>query len=186
MNDIFIKMVPIILIFLLGYTLKRLGVLKREDGEILLKVVFYLSLPFLIIMSVARVDLHLNFIYLPIAATFIIMGTSVIAFWTGKLLQLPSPTLGAFLVGSTIMNIGFTLPFVIAAYGEDGLARISLFDFGNGLLTFTLVYYFACKYGTGAGKNKMLAKKLILWPLLWALLIAAILAVTRTAIPPII
>jgi len=52
MNDIFFAIIPIILIFLLGFVLRKTKVLKSEDGDILLKLIFYLSLPALIISSI--------------------------------------------------------------------------------------------------------------------------------------
>jgi len=69
------------------------------------------------------------------------------------------------------MNIGFLLPFIIAAYGDDGLGRILLFDLSNGLLAFTLVYYLAFKHGKN-GNSRSIFRKFVLSVPLWALLLA--------------
>lgn len=183
MNDIFLKIVPVILIFILGYALKRLNILKKGDGDLFLKLVFYITLPALITLSIIKIELQPDFIYLPVAAVLIIFVISSIAFLVGKWLKLPKSTFGTFIIGSTIMNTGFALPFFIAAYGGEGLARISLFDFGNGLLTFTFVYYLACKYGINGASQKTMAKKLFVLPPIWALLIAITLNLTSVSIP---
>ncbi len=183
MSDIFLKIIPVILILLLGYVLKRLNILKKEDGDLFLKLVFYIALPALIILSLAKIDLQVDFVFLPISAALVIFTISGVAFLVGKLLKLPTPTFGAFLVGATIMNIGFALPFFIAAYGEEGLARVSLFDFGNGLLTFTFVYFLACKYGVNNSSQKAMAKKILVSPPIWALFIGIIINLTNTSIP---
>jgi predicted permease len=81
------------------------------------------------------------------------------------------------------MNIGFTLPFFITAYGKEGLVRASIFDFGNGLLAFTFVFYLACKYGDNKRDSKSMLKKLLYSPPLWALIISIILNLIHIKIP---
>lgn len=183
MNEILLKIIPIILIFILGYILKGIKLFKKEDGTLFLKVVFYIAQPALIILSITNIKLVLDFIYLPLIAVLVIIITFILSFFIGKLLQLKQTTLGVFLIGSMIMNIGFTLPFIIAAYGEEGIARISLFDFGNALLVFTFVYYFACKYGSNEKNSAGMVKKFILSPPIWALIIAIILNLTSLQLP---
>lgn len=134
-------------------------------------------------MSLTRVDLQADLIFLPIAASLVIFAISGVAFLIGKWLKLPTPTFGAFLAGKTIMNIGFALPFFIAAYGEEGLARVLLFNFGNELLTFTFVYFLACKYGLNDSNQKAMLKKLLVSPPIWALFTGIILNLTNTSIP---
>lgn len=183
MNGILFKIIPVILILILGYVLKRLNILKKEDGDLFLKLVFYIAAPALIVLSIAKINLQTSFVFLPLAAAVIVFVISFIAFMVGKWLKLSKATFGTFLIGSTIMNIGFALPFFIAAYGDEGLARVSLFDFGNGLLTFTFVYFLACKYGTNSGDKRAMAKKLLVSPPIWALLIGLGLNLTQLSLP---
>jgi len=184
--DIILKIIPVVLIFLLGYILKRLNILKKEDGDLFLKVVYYIALPALIIISIADVELRLNFVFLPIAAVLTALTTTLISFWTGRILRLPRPSLGTFIIGSTIMNIGFTLPFFITAYGKQGLARITMFDFGNMAIIFTFVYWLACKHGATGIDQKVMVKKLLLVPPMWALAIAVLLNLLKIPIPSFI
>lgn len=183
MNEILIKIIPVILIFVLGYLLKRINLLSKDNGDLFLKLVFYISLPALILLSITNIQLTLDFIYLPIIAILIILVTYGIAFFIGKLFNLKKTSFGVFLVGSLIMNTGFTLPFFIAAYGEEGLARASLFDFGNGLLTFTFIFYLACKYGDNKRDSKTMIKKFLYSIPLWALMSAILLNLLNIQIP---
>ncbi len=183
MNEILIKIIPVILIFVLGYLLKRINLLSKDNGDLFLKLVFYISLPALILLSITNIQLTLDFIYLPIIAILIILVTYGIAFFIGKLFNLGKTSFGVFLVGSLIMNTGFTLPFFIAAYGEEGLARASLFDFGNGLLTFTFIFYLACKYGDNKRDSKTMIKKFLYSIPLWALMSAILLNLMNIQIP---
>lgn len=183
---IILKIIPVVLIFLLGYILKRLNILKKEDGDLFLTVVYYIALPALIIISIADVELRLSFVFLPIAAVLTALTTTLISYWTGRILRLPRPSLGTFIIGSTIMNIGFTLPFFITAYGKQGLARITMFDFGNMAMIFTFVYWLACKHGATGIDQKVMVKKLLLVPPMWALLIAVLLNLLKIPIPSFI
>ncbi len=185
MNGVLLKIIPIILIFILGFLLKRINVLKKEGGDLLLKLVFYVSLPALIIISVANISLSPDFIYLPIIAVLVAVTTFFASSLLGKFLGIQRKSFGVFLIGTMIMNIGFILPFIIAAYGDEGLARLSLFDFGNGFLTFTFTYYIACRYGDNKRGFKTMAKKFILSPPLWALIIAVLVNLSGLKIPGI-
>jgi predicted permease len=82
-----------------------------------------------------------------------------------------------------MMNIGFTLPFFITAYGKEGLARITMFDFGNMTMIFTFVYWVACRHGTSSIDKRVMMKKLLLVPPMWALVIAIFLNLMKVRIP---
>ena len=60
-----------------------------------------------------------------------------------------------------------------------------IFDFGNGLLAFTFVFYLACKYGNNKRDSKAMIKKIFYSPPLWALIIAIILNLIKIEIPNI-
>ncbi len=186
MFEILIKIVPVILIFLTGYISRKIGLFSQQDADLFLKVVFYISLPALILLSVTKIELSPDFIYLPLISVLIILTTFSISYVSGWLFRLPKSVLGVFLTGTMIMNIGFVLPFFIAAYGEEGLARASLFDFGNGLLTFTFVYYFACRYGDNSKDSRTMIGKFVLAPPIWALLAAIILNLSNQPMPTIL
>ncbi|NLT22225.1 MAG: hypothetical protein GXX82_04180, partial [Syntrophorhabdus sp.] len=102
--NVILKIVPVVLIFLLGYALKRLNILKKEDGDLFLKVVYYIALPALVIISIADIELRLNFVLLPVSGALVVLTTTGVSFLLGKALRLPRATLGTFIVGSTIMN----------------------------------------------------------------------------------
>ncbi len=186
MEAIFLKVFPIILILLLGYFLKRVNILKKEDGDVFLKLVFYVSLPALLLVSITKINLEASLISLPLIGALIVLINTLIAYFVGKALNLPRATLGTFMVGATVMNTGFTLPFFIASFGEDGLARTSIFDFGNGLMTYTVAYYFACKYGEGDKNPKAMLGKFFSSPPLWALIIAILMNLLSLRIPELV
>lgn len=185
MESLAYKIIPVILIFVLGFILKLFGVLKQEHGDVFMRVVFYLSLPALVILSLTKIELTAEFAWLPFISFTIIMIQFLVSYLIGKIMKLDRKTHGVLLIGTMIMNIGFALPFIIASYGDEGLAMLSMFDFSNAVLAFTLVYYLACRYGESGNSSKLLFKKFLLAPPIWALVGGIILNLTHTKIPPV-
>ena len=177
------KVLPVILIFVLGYILKRANFFRKEHGDLFLKIVFYITVPALLLLSLPEIELSWEFIYLPLAPIFIVFVTYFLSGFVGRLLKLKQTTMGVVLVGTLIMNIGFTLPFFIAAYGEEGLIRALMFDFTNASLTFTFVYYLACKHG--AGRSSSSIKRVLTSTPMWAMLIGIILNLTNLSLPDV-
>jgi predicted permease len=184
MNDVFLKILPIILIFILGYFLKSIHLFKKEEGDLFLKVVFYVVFPASILISVPTLPLTPDVIALPCIAICIVLTTGVLSYCIGKQFNLLDTTFGVFIIACMIMNSGFILPFFIAVYGNKGLALVMLMDIGNALVVFSVVYSVACKYGTN--KKSSMIKKLLYSPPLLSIIIALILNYTHTPLPEII
>jgi len=184
-NTLAVKILPVLLIFALGIILRRINLFTEENADSFQKLVFYVALPASILVSITKIKLSLNVIYLPITAAVIIIISFFAASMVGRFFNLSRPAFGVFLVGSMIMNTGFTFPFFIAVYGQEGFARASLFDFGNGLLVLTFVYYIAVKYGSNEGP-KVLLKKLMTSSPLWALFAALIMNLTHIELPVVL
>jgi predicted permease len=164
------KVIPIIIIFFLGYFLKKIRLFCSNTADTLLKLTFYVTLPALTFLSGSTTELTLKFFYLPIIAIAVMLIIFTLSYPISKKFNLSKATQGTFLVGTLIMNTGFTLPFVLAAYGNQGLAIYTIFDFGNTLMIFTFVYYIAIKFGKNE-KIKIPIKKFILLPPIWGLIL---------------
>lgn len=176
------KIIPIILIFILGYFSKRFRLFNKENADLLLKVVFNITLPALTFISISSVRLDSRYLFLPVIAMATILLTYIPARISGKLLKLEHRTLGAFMVGIMIMNTGFTMPFLIAIFGAEGLAIYTIFDFGNCILIYTFIYYHAIKYGDYRG-HKIPVKKFFNLPPIWALILGLIVNFLKIQIP---
>ena len=183
MENLAYDIIPIILIFVLGFIMKSYGILKQDHGDVFMRVVFYLALPALIILSLSRIELTKELAWLPLISFTIIMIQFLVSFISGKVLRMDRRTHGVLIVGTMIMNIGFALPFVIAAYGEEGLALLSLFDFSNAILAFTLVYYIACRYGKHGNSSRLMVRKFLFSPPIWALIAGIVLNLCNIEIP---
>jgi len=181
MNDFLNKIIPIILIFILGFILKKIRLFRKESGDIFLKFVFYVSLPALIFQSVSKIQLTFKLIYLPFIAAAILFSTYFISLFVSGKMKLSRKTRGTFLVGSMIMNTSFAIPFVFAVYGREGVAAISIFDFGNAFLVMTFVLYTAMKFGSSVN-SKIDLKKFFLIPPIWGLISGIIFNVGKISV----
>ncbi|MBT6994389.1 MAG: AEC family transporter [Candidatus Cloacimonetes bacterium] len=181
-NDFFTKITPIILIFILGVFLRKIRIFGKENAELLLKLVFYVTLPALTFISVSKIQLTPNLFFLPLIAVAVVFIVYGISFMIGKKMNLLPPTLGTFLVGSMIMNTGFSYPFLEAAYGKTGLATSLIFDLGNSFLIFTFIYFIAVKYGSNSGK-KIQLKKFLLLPPIWGLVFGITFNLLKIPLP---
>ena len=57
-----------LLIILAGWVARRYGVIRREDGPLLVRVVINLAMPPLIFLILVRADLHGSLLLVPVAA----------------------------------------------------------------------------------------------------------------------
>ncbi|MEN6444656.1 MAG: AEC family transporter [Candidatus Cloacimonas sp.] len=172
MNPFVEKIIPLILAFFIGIAFKALKLLSEEDAPILLKVVLNVCLPCLTIISIAQIQLKLDMILIPLLAIIVVLLMYVISRIIGKFWKMEKTTFGSFLVGTMIMNTAYALPFFFAAFGNEGLARASLFDIGNTFMIFTFTYYNAIKYGGNNQSAQIQWKKFLRLPPLWAMVIA--------------
>ena len=172
MNPFVEKIIPLILAFFIGIAFKFMKLLSQEDAPVLLKVVLNVCLPCLTINSISNIKLQPNMALIPLTAIIVVLLMYIISTGIGKMLKMEKKTFGSFLVGTMIMNTAYALPFFFAAYGDEGLARASLFDIGNTFMIFTFTYYNAIKYGDNNQTTKIQWKKFLRLLPLWALVIA--------------
>lgn len=139
-NIFFEKIFPILSFFAIGYFLKYLKILKKEDAPILLKLVFYLFSPAVIILSVSEIQLEKSFIFYPLSALFIHLFMFIIGTILVRFIKLDKNEKKIFRGALLIMNMTFVLPFFIMFFGEENVYLLSMFDAGNLIMVSSLAY----------------------------------------------
>lgn len=170
MQDFWSQVIPIIIIFFVGFLLQKAKIFGSNTADTLLRVSFFVTLPSLTFLSGATAELNLKYVLLPFIAIFTMLLIALISAPIARKFKMTSPTHGTFYIGTLIMNTGFTLPFVLAAFGNQGLAIYTIFDFGNSLMIFTFAYYFAIKFGK-KNNSKIPVRKFLLLPPIWGLIL---------------
>lgn len=175
------KLLPIFLFFTIGYILKVMNILKKEEASVLLKLVFYLLSPAVIILSVSGMKLERELLLYPISALCIHAIMIPTGLFLSKLIKLNDDERKVFRGATLIMNMTFILPFFIVFFGEKNLYLLSLFDAGNLIIVTTVVYsiFVSSKEDTAMDKIKKLLKS----PLIIALIIGFVLNITGLKLP---
>jgi malate permease and related proteins len=126
----------------LGYLLKKLKILKDTDGKSLSKIIFNVTLPALILSTVPYVEFNSALIIMPIIP--IVVSAFILAFSIPLLRKIPKEQKGVMLMTVIGYNVGnFAYPLVEGIWGTTGLQYVAMYDVGNALVMFVMVYIIA-------------------------------------------
>jgi malate permease and related proteins len=173
MFQYFQSLITVLFFITVGYIAKSIHVLDNEIGKRIVKFLFTIPLPIAVFLSFASNTIDFHYLSLPIIAILLSSTLLCISYIVGKILHLERKTLGTLIVAAGISStLLFALPFISAFYGLENTKYLYLYDFGNGLLAWTLIYYIAGLYGNKKGKSILSSlATFIHTPMLWALLL---------------
>jgi len=135
------------LIILLAYFFKRVGLIKESDGEGVSRIIFNITLPSLVITTFSTIKVDTTLLMVPVICAVygaIMTGIALLAFRKEdrKVKGMMSMLVPAF-------NIGlFAYPLVDSLWGQEGLKYIGMFDMGNSIIVFGVCYVTASIYST--------------------------------------
>jgi predicted permease len=159
-----------IAIFVVGALLRFFGLLNKTHAERLSSVVFSISLPATILVSLDRAEFAPTAWKLPLAACMVTLLVLLSSWQLARLLQLSRRTQGGFLVATgCIHSVYFAYPVVLATLGDQGLARAVLFDLGQTTLTLTIIYALAVWHGAASSSARASLSRVLSAPPLWAM-----------------
>ena len=162
------RLSPLVLVAL-GYLLKKVRVVDDGAADSLMKLVFNVFLPASIFYSLLQIRLTPELFILPAAGFLIALACYAFGFLAKGFLGMKRETQGSFLIACGATNQAlFTYPFFLMYLGTIGLSYVAFYDVGQAVLSLTLAYYIAMRYGkkhVGLGK---MAKKMLVFPVLWA------------------
>ena len=130
MADILIRACFFLLMVVLGYLMKKIGVLTKEDGVAIARVILNITLPCAILVSFRTFEFEWSYMSIPLisfAANWLMLLAGYMISRRGSrderifyMLELPAYNIG-----------NFTLPFVSGILGATGVVATCLFDMGN-------------------------------------------------------
>lgn len=183
MLEIFINLSPIFLFFCLGILLKKSKFATIDHADFLLKFIFFVSLPALVLLTLSQTPITADKIYLPLINIAINLSCMLVSFLVFKPISVPTKTMGSILACTMIANNVFMFPFIIVGFGPSGFADAVLFDFGNGLTTATITYLIAFRYGSHRMPAGAMIFKLLRSPLFWAFALAVFINYFSISLP---
>ncbi len=127
---IFSKLLPVILLILLGYILKKTGIITDTGTDIIKKLIVDVGLPAVLFLSFLNITLDISFIF--IIAGMFLLNVLLLVFGkaAGKINKQNKYTPFLF----TGFEYGmFALGVFGAAYGENAISYIAVMDLGHEL-----------------------------------------------------
>ncbi len=181
---------PIFFIVFLGYLLTRAKLFNDNFIHIASKLVFTVTLPALIFMSIARMDFHAMFNGAMLA--YVLVGTLITyaAIWyLGRIWIREPADLAAFIQGAYRSNYGIIgLAVSFNLFGSDGLAQASLLlaliiPLYNILAIICLTVPLKSEQGINLGRT---ALEVVRNPLILAVIVAMPFSYYNIALPEVI
>lgn len=158
-------------------------IVTAKTASKLLWLIFYFGLPLTIAGSILSTPINPDLWYLPVLAAIISIISGSAAFLIAYVLNIPKATAGVLIIGSMIMNTNFTVAFMDAWHGQQGVAVFSLFDIGNIVIFSTIAYAIALKHGGQKINYKDIIIKILKIPLLWVITVSIILSLNGVNAP---
>jgi predicted permease len=128
MNHIISTIVPIFVIILLGLLMRQLGFLPQQFTGPLNRLVYYLAVPAMVFLAVAKAHFEAYFqAYLLIGTLIPVLLLFFLALIAGIIFSVPRGEMGTFLQSSYHGNIGY-IGLAVAYYflGEEGLTSAGI------------------------------------------------------------
>jgi predicted permease len=186
MFEILLQLLPVFAYFALGILLRHQGLADKNHADFLLRLVFFVCLPLLILNSVSRLELNATTALLPISNVLVNLICLGAAFILIRVLKLSRPQAGTVVVNTSISNNSYMFPFVLAVYGQAGFAEAILYDFGNAVMMATLVYALAFRYGGEAHDTWVMLRRISRSPLIWSLILSLCIALSDWELPVLV
>ena len=152
MADILIRASYFILMIAAAYGLKKAGILSKEDGVALARVILNLTLPCAIIVSFRTFVFEWSYMMIPAIS----LGANILMLAVGYMISrnMDRNSKVFYMLELPAYNIGnFTLPFVSGLLGASGVVASCLFDMGNSPMCIGLNAAITAMVVGTAGKN---------------------------------
>jgi predicted permease len=177
------RLAAVAALFFFGVALRRADWGSAEHGRALLKFVFNVALPILVLGALTGVPLAREHALLPIAAICTSLAGWGAAVLVARRFALPKTGEGAMAMCAMCINVSMVYPFAALSLGAAAFSQLVMFDMGHALLVWTLTTVVACKYGGHADDIPVLLKRTLGAPPLLAMILALALNLLAVPIP---
>ncbi|MBE5781346.1 MAG: hypothetical protein E7328_05945 [Clostridiales bacterium] len=156
MGTILVKSATFLLIVALGYGLKCKGFFKKEDKDLLSKIVSRITLPCMILTSVQ--NLYFDLIPLMMMAACIVLNIALLLFCRILFRSHTPIERGSAMIAMSGFNVAnVTFPFVSTFLSPLCMSYAVMFDIGNSLGWLGLGVSWANQEATGSGRFSLKA-----------------------------
>ncbi|GAB3055318.1 AEC family transporter [Virgibacillus ainsalahensis] len=139
------EMLQLYLIAMVGFTVRKIGVLNEEANHVLTQLILYVTLPALILFSLNisfSYDLLRDFFWLVCMSVYILLLSIFLAIWMRKRSQLSQSKKSVYegiIIFGNQGYIGYAVIFAI--FGEQGIVYLTMFNIVYFILIWTYGIY---------------------------------------------
>lgn len=145
MGNVSLQFIQSLLIVILGYVCKKLNVISEHDSESLVKVIFNITLPALVINIISKSNIDGSLIFLPLIN--IAYGIVMVLAASVTFRKAAKAEKGMFSMMLPGLNVAlFAYPLTEAIWGQKALIYFAMFDMGSSVVIFGLCYFMAGYY----------------------------------------
>ncbi|HKU90027.1 MAG TPA: hypothetical protein VJP84_09540 [Steroidobacteraceae bacterium] len=177
------RLAAVAALFFCGVALRRADWASADHGRALLRFVFNIALPILILGALSGVPLAREHALLPITAICTSLAGWGAAAFAARRFGLPKTGEGAMVLCAMSINVSMVYPFAALRLGAAAFSQLVMFDMGHALLVWTVTTVVACKYGGHADDIPVLLKRTLGAPPLLAMILALALNVLSVPVP---
>jgi len=139
LTDVNIVFLISLTIIAIGYLLKRSKILTEQNGEIISKIIFNLTLPAVILKITTTITFEITFILLPMIS--ILYSLFMVLFGKIVFKRYPKNIRGLLFMSIIGFNVAnFSFPLIEGIWGENGLQLIAMVDAGNAVSIFIICF----------------------------------------------
>lgn len=177
------RLAAVAALFFCGVALRRVDWAGVEHGRALLRFVFNVALPVLILGALTGVPLAREHALLPLTAVTASLAGWAAAVVVARRFSLSRIGEGALIMCAMCINVSMVYPFAALGLGATAFSQLVMFDMGHALLVWTVTTVIACKYGGHADDIPVLLKRTLAAPPLLAMIVALGLNVADAPVP---
>ncbi|GKX29320.1 auxin efflux carrier [Vallitalea longa] len=163
------KVIPILLLFLVGYIIRRTNFLSRETMDGIKKIVIDIALPAVLFIAFVDLELKKEYVGLILSIVLLCILMLFIGFMINKIPKISSPVFPFIMSGFTFGLLG--IPLYVTVFGEANLPSMAIMGIGHEFFIW-IVYISAVKLVFNHEKlNLETVKGFITSPLIIALVL---------------
>ncbi|MCK9286486.1 MAG: AEC family transporter [Sphaerochaetaceae bacterium] len=163
-----LPVVPLLLLFLLGYLLQRTTFFTSESLSHVKRIVSDLALPALLFQAFSSIELERSYLILVILIFLVCVGLVILGSYLGKVLKINSPYFPYMMTGFEMGMFGYAV--FVSFQGEAQLGKIALVDLGQVVFVFTVLMALLVKHRDGMAKSRDLLKRIATSPVIIAII----------------
>lgn len=179
--DIIIKIIPIIVLFILGAVLRKISFFKESSVADLKKLVVNITLPCLLFLAFSSARLRVSYLLVIGAVFAICLFMLLIGKPLGRLAGERTPYFAFLMAGFETGMLGYAI--YTSVFGMDQISKLALIDLGQVLFVFFVLMTILLKMKGEAGSPKEVVKLFISSPVIISIFSGIAVGLIARAVP---